>query len=151
MRMVLIVYPAYEHGTLLKHCWSIYYTGNGITPFWTLDVTHRFWQPIWESYLPSPRVHSPTLLSLFSFRLCMHTWYHGVMSTVLWCSVNICAGKTSLEGKNSSSLCYVTFLVYFLTMASQTGCDIMNNEVAGSTLAVFAVRWEGFSDVRKNL
>ena len=26
-----------------------------------------------------------------------------------------CGGKTSLEGENSSSICYVTFLVYFLT------------------------------------
>ena len=30
-----------------------------------------------------------------------------------------CGGKTSLEGNNSSSICDVTFLVYFLTMASQ--------------------------------
>ena len=26
-----------------------------------------------------------------------------------------CGGKTSLEGNNSSSICYVTFLVYFFT------------------------------------
>ena len=33
-----------------------------------------------------------------------------------------CGGKTSLEGNNSSSSsCYVTFLVYFLTMASSAG------------------------------
>ena len=48
-----------------------------------------------------------------------------------------CCGKTSLEGNNSSSVCYVTFLVYFLTMALQTGCEIMNSEVAGSILTVF--------------
>ena len=39
-----------------------------------------------------------------------------------------CGGKTSLEGNNSSSICCSTFLVYFLTMASQTGCEIMNSE-----------------------
>ena len=33
----------------------------------------------------------------------------------------------------------VTFLVYFLTMASQTGCEIMNTEVAGSILTAFLV------------
>ena len=48
-----------------------------------------------------------------------------------------CGGKTSLEGENSSSICYVTFLVYFLTMASQAGCEIMNGEVVGSIVAVF--------------
>ena len=50
------------------------------------------------------------------------------------------AGKTSLEGNNSSSICYVTFLVYFVTMVSQTGCEIMNSEVAGSILAVLPVK-----------
>ena len=44
--------------------------------------------------------------------------------------------KTSLEGNNSSSICCVTFFVYFLTMASQTGCEIMNSEVAGSILTL---------------
>ena len=48
-----------------------------------------------------------------------------------------CGGKTSLEGNNSSSICCSTFLAYFLTMASQTGCEIMNSEVAGSILTVF--------------
>ena len=49
----------------------------------------------------------------------------------------VCGGKTSLEDNNSSGISYVTFLVYFLTMASQTGCDIMNIEVTGSILSVF--------------
>ena len=37
---------------------------------------------------------------------------------------------------------YVTLLpvVYFLTMASQAGCEIMNSEVAGSILTVFPVK-----------
>ena len=48
--------------------------------------------------------------------------------------------KTSLEGNNSSSICCVTFFVYFLTMASQTGFEIMNSEVAGSILTVFPVK-----------
>ena len=39
-----------------------------------------------------------------------------------------CGGKTSLEGKNSGSICYATFLVYFLTMASSAGREIMNSE-----------------------
>ena len=47
--------------------------------------------------------------------------------------------KTSTEGENPSNICYVTFLVNFLTMASQTGCEIMNSEVAGSILTVFPV------------
>ena len=51
-----------------------------------------------------------------------------------------CGGKTSLEGNNSSSICCVTFLVYFLTMASTAGREIMNSEVAGSILAVFPVK-----------
>ena len=51
-----------------------------------------------------------------------------------------CGGKTSLEGNNSSSICYVTFLVYFLTMASSAGREIMNGEVVGSILAVFPVK-----------
>ena len=51
-----------------------------------------------------------------------------------------CGGKTSLEGNNSSSICYVTSLVCFLTMASQTGCEIMNSEVAGSILTVFPLK-----------
>ena len=54
-----------------------------------------------------------------------------------------CGGKTSLEGNGSSSICDVTFLVYFLTMASQAGCEIMNSEVAGSILTVFPVRKKG--------
>ena len=37
------------------------------------------------------------------------------------------------------SICYLTFSVYFLTMASQTGCEIMNSEVASSILTVFPV------------
>ena len=45
--------------------------------------------------------------------------------------------KTSLEGNNSISICCSTFLVYFLTMASQTGCEIMNSEIAGSIFTVF--------------
>ena len=49
----------------------------------------------------------------------------------------MCGGKTSLEGNNSSSICYVTFLVYVLTMASQKGREIIDSEVAGSILAVF--------------
>ena len=52
----------------------------------------------------------------------------------------MCGGKTSLEGNNSSSICCATFLVYFLTMASQTGCEIMNSEVAGSILTVFPIK-----------
>ena len=51
-----------------------------------------------------------------------------------------CGGKTSLDGENASSICCITFLVHFLTMASQTGCEIMNSEVAGSILTVFAVK-----------
>ena len=37
---------------------------------------------------------------------------------------------------------YVTLLpvVYFLTMASQAGCEIMNSEVAGSILTVFPIK-----------
>ena len=46
----------------------------------------------------------------------------------------------SLEGKKSSSICYATFLVYFLTMASSAGREIMNSEVAGSILTVFSVK-----------
>ena len=53
---------------------------------------------------------------------------------------HICGGKTSLEGENSSSICYVTFFVYFLTMASQTEYELLNSEVAGSILAVFPVK-----------
>ena len=34
----------------------------------------------------------------------------------------------------------MTFLVYFLTIASQTGYEIMNSEVAGSILTVFPVK-----------
>ena len=30
------------------------------------------------------------------------------------------------------SICYVTLLVYFLTIASLTACEIMNSKVAGS-------------------
>ena len=48
-----------------------------------------------------------------------------------------CGGKTSLEGNHSSSICCVTFLVYFLTTASTAGRDIMNSEVAGSILTGF--------------
>ena len=33
--------------------------------------------------------------------------------------------------KLGGSICCVTFSVYFLTMASQIGCEIMNSEVAG--------------------
>ena len=54
--------------------------------------------------------------------------------------------------ENRGSICCVTFLVYFLTMASQTGYEIMNSEVAGSILTVFPVKGkkkEGFSDVQK--
>ena len=61
-----------------------------------------------------------------------------------------CGVKTFLEGENSSSICYVTFLVYLLAMASQTGCEIMNSEVAGSILAVLPVKRRkklGFSHV----
>ena len=47
--------------------------------------------------------------------------------------------KTNLEGNNSSRICYVAFLVYFLTMASQAGRDIMNTAVAGSVFTVFPV------------
>ena len=52
----------------------------------------------------------------------------------------LCGGRTSLEGNNSRSICYGTFFVYFLTMASTAGCEIMNSEVAGSTLTVFPVK-----------
>ena len=48
-----------------------------------------------------------------------------------------CGGKTSLEGSNSSCVRHVTSFVFLLIMASQTGCEIMNSEVAGSILAVF--------------
>ena len=34
----------------------------------------------------------------------------------------------------------LTFLVYFLSMASQTGREIVNSEVAGSILTVFPVK-----------
>ena len=51
-----------------------------------------------------------------------------------------CGGKMSLEGNNSSSISCATFLVYFLTLASQTGCKIMNSEVAGSILTVFPLK-----------
>ena len=52
----------------------------------------------------------------------------------------MCGGKTSLEGNNSGSVYYVTFLVYFLTMASSAGREIMNSEVAGSILTVFPIK-----------
>ena len=39
----------------------------------------------------------------------------------------MCGGKTSLEGNNSGSVYYVTFLVYFLTMASSAGREITNS------------------------
>ena len=62
----------------------------------------------------------------------------------------LCGGKTGLKGKNSSSICYVTFLIYFLTMASQIGCDFMNSEVAGSIFTVFPVkRKKGISRVQE--
>ena len=58
-----------------------------------------------------------------------------------------------VEGNNSSGTFYVTFLVYFITMASQTGCEIMDSEVAGSILTVFAVKKKrkkkGFSHVQE--
>ena len=44
----------------------------------------------------------------------------------------------------------MTFLVYFLTKASQTGYEIMNSEVAGSILTVFPVKNEKrFSHVQE--
>ena len=52
----------------------------------------------------------------------------------------LCGGKTSLESKNSSNIHYVTFLVYFHTIASQNRCEIMNSEVPGSILTVFPVK-----------
>ena len=45
-----------------------------------------------------------------------------------------------MEGKQSGSLCCETVLVFFLTMASQTGCEIMNSEVAGSILTAFPMK-----------
>ena len=48
-----------------------------------------------------------------------------------------CGAKTSLEANNSSNICFVTILVYFLTMASTAGREIMNSEIAGSILTVF--------------
>ena len=45
--------------------------------------------------------------------------------------------KTSSEGNNSSSIRCATFLVYFLTIASSTGREIMISEIAGSILTVF--------------
>ena len=39
-----------------------------------------------------------------------------------------------------SSICCAAFLVYFLTMASQTGCETMNSVVAGSIFTVFSVK-----------
>ena len=45
--------------------------------------------------------------------------------------------RASLEGNNSSSIWCSTCLAHFLTMASQTGCEIMNSEVAGSIFTVF--------------
>ena len=62
-----------------------------------------------------------------------------------------CGGRTSLEGNNSSSICCGTFLVYLLTMTLQTGCGIMNSEVAGSILFVLPVKRKkkGFSHVQE--
>ena len=48
--------------------------------------------------------------------------------------------KNEFRRQNSSSIYYVTFLVYFRTMASQTGREIMNSEVAGSILTVFPAK-----------
>ena len=55
----------------------------------------------------------------------------------VWCVVDK-SKKRVLEGNNSSSIiCCSTFFVYFLTMASTAGREIMNSEVAGSILTVF--------------
>ena len=54
-------------------------------------------------------------------------WYVFVLGWLnslylLWLSspahsiLDLCGGKRSLEGENSSSICYATFLVYFLTI-----------------------------------
>ena len=51
-----------------------------------------------------------------------------------------CGGKPSLERENSKTVVVALFLVYFLTMASQTGREIMNSEVAGSILTVFPAK-----------
>ena len=45
----------------------------------------------------------------------------------------LCGGKTSLEGNNSSSICCTAFSIYFLTMASRTGCEIIVVRIRKST------------------
>ena len=48
--------------------------------------------------------------------------------------------KSSVEGNNSGGISCATYLVYFLTMASTAGREIMNREVAGSILTVFPIK-----------
>ena len=59
----------------------------------------------------------------------------------------IYGGETSLEGNNSSSICYVTFLVYF-TIALQPGCDVINSQVACSIFRL-SRNQKGVSHVQK--
>ena len=44
------------------------------------------------------------------------------------------------KAKTRGSICYISFLVQFIAMASQTGREIMNCEVAGSIVTVFAAK-----------
>ena len=57
------------------------------------------------------------------------------------------------HGKNSASICCPKISFFFLTMASRTGCEILNtSEVAGSILTVFPtkVKKKGKSHVPRN-
>ena len=54
-----------------------------------------------------------------------------------------------LEGKNSSSICFVTFFVYSLTMASSAANESMNSEVTGSILTVSRKKKKGLFYVRE--
>ena len=58
----------------------------------------------------------------------------------------------SLEGNNSSSICCSTLLVYFLTVASSAGREIMTvSEVAGSILSPSFPEKEKIRDHCKSL
>ena len=48
--------------------------------------------------------------------------------------------KNEFRRQNSSSIYYVTFLVYFLKMASSVGRDTMNSDVAGLILTLFTIK-----------